>query len=280
MTPISKMTLGTVQLGLEYGIANKTGKPSAEKAFEILDIAAAGGVNTFDTANIYGDSEELLGACGEIERQIRTQAELSLARLNIRRIPIYMIHIPGDRTQRIDPCVPGILRRMQAEGLIEKAGVSVYRPHEADEMLQYDVFEAIQIPMNIFDLRMVRSGALKRLSDAGRTVFVRSVFLQGLFFLTEDQLPDAFRAAAPSLRKLREIAEKTGVSIAQLALAFIRDMEGVTSLVLGSETPEQTAQNISLIKCPHLSGEANGLLEELSAGAPIEAIMEAITGRK
>jgi hypothetical protein len=35
---ISKLTLGTVQLGMEYGIANKSGKPDMKKAFKILLI--------------------------------------------------------------------------------------------------------------------------------------------------------------------------------------------------------------------------------------------------
>lgn len=69
---ISAMTLGTVQLGMEYGIANKSGMPSAQKAFEILDTAIEGGINSFDTSNGYGESEEVLGkyftrqdSCGE-----------------------------------------------------------------------------------------------------------------------------------------------------------------------------------------------------------------------
>jgi aryl-alcohol dehydrogenase-like predicted oxidoreductase len=45
---ISGMTLGTVQLGMDYGISNASGKPSQQKAFQILDTAIDGGVNSFD----------------------------------------------------------------------------------------------------------------------------------------------------------------------------------------------------------------------------------------
>ncbi len=58
---ISKITLGTVQLGLEYSIANKTGKPSLENAFKILDAATNGGISSFETSAEYGDSEEVPG---------------------------------------------------------------------------------------------------------------------------------------------------------------------------------------------------------------------------
>ena len=39
MMEISEITLGTVQLGKDYGIANKTGKPTREAANEILKVA-------------------------------------------------------------------------------------------------------------------------------------------------------------------------------------------------------------------------------------------------
>ena len=55
------LSLGTVQLGLNYGISNTGGKPSLETAFNILDGAMKNGINTLDTAAGYGDSEEVIG---------------------------------------------------------------------------------------------------------------------------------------------------------------------------------------------------------------------------
>ena len=51
---ISHLILGTVQFGLNYGIANKTGKPSKEQVEEILLNAFDSGINALDTANAYG----------------------------------------------------------------------------------------------------------------------------------------------------------------------------------------------------------------------------------
>ena len=58
---ISAMSLGTVQLGMNYGIANNAGKPSEETAFAILRTALEKGVTSLDTARGYGDSEEVIG---------------------------------------------------------------------------------------------------------------------------------------------------------------------------------------------------------------------------
>nr|MBQ4319696.1 aldo/keto reductase [Clostridia bacterium] len=58
---LSAMTLGTVQLGMDYGIGGKIEKPDKDYAFAILDRAIESGVNILDTANNYGDSERVIG---------------------------------------------------------------------------------------------------------------------------------------------------------------------------------------------------------------------------
>lgn len=58
---MSVFTLGTVQLGMDYGLGEHTQKPPKEAAFALLDRAAACGVNALDTANNYGDSERTIG---------------------------------------------------------------------------------------------------------------------------------------------------------------------------------------------------------------------------
>ena len=56
-----KLGLGTVQLGLPYGVANKKGKPDREAAMEILKTACQNGMDSFDTAAGYGESEAIIG---------------------------------------------------------------------------------------------------------------------------------------------------------------------------------------------------------------------------
>ena len=60
-TTCAPFVLGTVQLGLPYGIANVAGKPDREQAFAILSAAVTAGVSTLDTAHAYGTSEDVIG---------------------------------------------------------------------------------------------------------------------------------------------------------------------------------------------------------------------------
>ena len=57
----SKLALGTVQLGMDYGITNLAGQPSVETANDVIQAALKAGVTTIDTSIAYGSSEELIG---------------------------------------------------------------------------------------------------------------------------------------------------------------------------------------------------------------------------
>ena len=56
----SKLVLGTVQFGCQYGI-NSAGKPDTRMVSEILDEAHKGGIVLLDTSAAYGNAEEVLG---------------------------------------------------------------------------------------------------------------------------------------------------------------------------------------------------------------------------
>ncbi len=295
---LSRLTLGTVQLGLNYGIANQNGQPDAGAAYAILQTAADLGVTVFDTALHYGNSEAVLGSwlaarpagqpeptmvtkfkltCADdadertVEQDVRTQLETSLSRLGLRQVPLYLLHNSQD-LRRQEANLVRVLGRLTREGLIGAAGVSIYGPDDVDKILSHDVFQAIQAPMNLFDTRLVRSGALGRLAAAGLAVFIRSVYLQGLFFMPAEKLPPALSAAAELLAGLRRLAETEGLSIAQLAISYVRDMPGVTSLVVGAERADQIAETAVLLAGPPLSERAAAAVADSFADVPEQII--------
>ena len=57
----SRLVLGTAQLGMHYGIANKTGQPDMLAVKSMITGAWEGGVREFDTGQAYGESESVLG---------------------------------------------------------------------------------------------------------------------------------------------------------------------------------------------------------------------------
>jgi aryl-alcohol dehydrogenase-like predicted oxidoreductase len=275
---ISKITLGTVQLGMNYGINNANGKPSEELANEILKTAIDGGITAFDTSSDYGTSEKVVGdyfkakqnkplivtkfgvgnwekhlSEKEIEQIIRTQVENSLLRLGYNKLPLLLSHNEKD-LEKYQSTIIRVLKKLQSENLIEKAGASINHFSFVDKIIDAEIFEAIQLPLNMMDVKNANGNEIKKLADKKVAVFVRSVFLQGLFFKDPDTLiGGVLENAKEPLKKIRKIAEEENMSIAGLAISYVRDLNGVTSLVMGAEKPEQVKENVELINVRKIS---------------------------
>ena len=298
------MVLGTVQLGMNYGIANTSGKPDEEKSFSILRTALEGGVNTLDTARAYGDSEEVIGrflktwkgpmpnivtkipklqgeSPRELEKFVVTCVEESLQRLGVSKLSAVMLHGAKDPSIHGKACA-NAMEKLLTLGYTNRVGVSVYTAEDIQEMLPYDVFSVTQVPMSIFDQRLLTDGSVAALQSAGYTVYVRSVFLQGLFFLDPDTITDPIlvEQAVPYIRKLRQIAAQHNMTVAQLAIAFMRDQPGVSGLVLGADTPAQVTDSLSSFHTPPLSPETLALLEKEFSTVDIPEIMKVLSKPK
>ena len=287
---VSAVTLGTAQLGMNYGIANREGKPDRLKSFAILAAALKKGINSFDTARSYGDSEKILGdffsavpghdkdlfittklssglgpgsAAAEVEAALVKSMEASLSALKLPGADCILMHNANDL--RIHGrIVTDTLRNIIARGWADMAGISVYNPEETELLLEDDIFRVIQLPMNVLDQRFLVSGALDRLRKRGIHVFVRSIFFQGLLLMDSETItdPDLKRYAVPRLRVLKRLSDKAGMSAAQFALTFIRDIPGIDSLVLGMENPQQAAENLALYEAPPLDDSLRHEAEE------------------
>ena len=228
------IVLGTAQLGMSYGIANTTGRPSEEQALTLLQSAAAAGLRTFDTAWGYGDSETLLGRLlpriyrpdtvrlitkfslqnldgspANAADRLRRDLEATLTRLGVPRLEALLLHREGDL-----PAFSGALAPVFADflrqGLVGRLGVSVYSPARCLEALASPLVGAIELPANILDRRFEREGVFELARRKGVALYLRSVFLQGLLVMPLAALPSRMAQAAPYLERLRRFA---GISI-------------------------------------------------------------------
>lgn len=265
---ISKYTLGTAQLGLNYGIANTRGLLSDKEALDLLDFAWENNIRCFDTAPAYGESEKRLGLffrskniinnsdtfCVvtkvasqteglekfELFSSIKQSIERSRDLLGLNEIPICLLHKTKDMYN--DHFIDS-LEKIRDEMLIKSFGVSVYNPKEVEDFISIDRFEVIQIPINLFDQRLIHSGLLNKLKHKNKIIFARSVFLQGLFFLDPNNLPSYLSSAKPYLQKLGEIATEYQMSINELAIRFLSSLNQISSIILGMENRTQIQEN-------------------------------------
>ena len=266
---MSVFSLGTVQLGMNYGIAGKTEKPTEEYAHEILDCAIKVGVNNIDTANNYGDSETVIGTWLKtvptekrpiiitktgpydhsspeaLRADIYDQTEKCLEKLGVDTIDILMVHAFEHYAPHPE-IVKECFEDLKARGVIKLTAISVYSSDDY-ELIANIGFDAVQIPLNIFDWRKIEDGGIQKLADAGMMIFVRSVFLQGMVFLTPETLEPRLSFAAPYLKRFHELAKEFDLAPDVLAASFVLSVPGITSIVLGCQTPEQIVSNAALI---------------------------------
>jgi spore coat polysaccharide biosynthesis protein SpsF len=294
---ISRVTLGTAQLGMPYGIANRQGCPGDEEARAMLCTAIEHGIGQLDTARGYGASEARIGRLvppGDAQRlavitklsslpelgpeagptEIRDAVDASVFRscreLRQHRLPTLLLHRWAHRHQWRGLAWER-LRTLQAQGVIGELGASVASPEEAVEACADPAVKHLQIPFNLLDRRW-RGGtfqdALARRPDL--TLYARSALLQGLLLLPADRWPavpgvDAGAITATLDRLVTELGRAGRVD---LCLGYVLGQDWVDSVVLGAESRDQILDNVALCNRPPLDPAQCARVESCLPAAP------------
>ncbi len=276
-----RFVLGTAQFGMDYGIANTTGQPVYNTARSIVQEAWESGICEFDTAQAYGQSERVLGKIFKdlgIADEVRVitkfapdidhsdsaasnnALEISLNNLGVEPLYSLMLH----REDMLDMWGKGLERNLKdivCSGRVEYIGVSVYSPERAVQALNTEGISMVQLPANILDRRFERAGVFEHADDAGKTIYIRSIFLQGLLLIPPDALPEYMRFAVPILSRLTSLAHDSALSIMELCIGYIKNAFPNAMLVFGVETMAQVRENLKFwnVAWP------NGLTQKIQA---------------
>ena len=252
-----KLILGTVQFGLNYGISNSNGVPNDAELKSILAKAKSSEINMLDTANAYGNAEERLGLWADdqfkivtkfsnvtSEKQLEIQLENSLEKLNTAKIYGYLAHNADLLIE--NPKLWTFLQKAKANNKIQKVGYSLYHPEQLQQLLTLGCLpDLVQLPYSILDRKFETD--LTVLKELGVEIHVRSVFLQGLYFMRLEQLPSKLQSLKPALALLKTYCDREQVSVAQLALNFVVANPQIDKVVVGVETAEQLRTNLDMI---------------------------------
>ncbi len=265
----SRLLLGTVQFGLNYGIANTQGKPSFDRVKAILKTALDNGITSLDTAAAYGDSEEVLGKalaelgiadrmtvvskvpplppnCDALEF-ITNSVTNSLKHLRLPVLPLVLFH------NELDWCRHEELSSLIAKGMIKAAGVSL---DSLECAATADESPFVQLPCNVFDHRF--DDKIKNHSTG--QIFIRSVYLQGLAVMPKEKIP------FPELLAYREKLESFGMPMQELCMRYLLSFPGGVSVLTGVDTPEQLQENCRMAALGPLPAD---LLKQVSETVPL-----------
>lgn len=292
----SKLMLGTVQFGLNYGIANECGKPSYETVREIIKAAYEGGVTSLDTAAGYGESEAVLGRAldelqlldkvqiiskvppvpqndptlATVEKYITESVENSLKSLRQERLSVCLFHREDD-IRYID-----VLRKMEQRGLIAAAGVSLDTNKYCGEVLSAKI-KYVQLPYNLMDKRFDSFFPVAQQQNIA--IFSRSVYLQGLLLMPEEKIGTALQKIIPVRRKIEKLAIEADMELSELCMRFVLSNPAVTSVLTGVDNIGQLRQNLELFAKGALPSE---LYQKVQTAIPEleEAIIRPVLWKK
>ena len=287
---LSRLALGTVQFGLPYGVANRSGQPSYEVVRDILACAIEGGVTVLDTAAGYGESEAVLGRAladlgfaekvtvvtkiaalapdlspARADALVEASVNNSLRQLHLDRLDLCLFHREQDFSYA-DSFI-----KLRERGLVRRIGSSTTTPKGTREIVASGLAEAVQFPASVLDRRFLPSGAEAR--ACGMAVFARSVYLQGLLLLDDATTPEDLRGVAPARRRLAELARHAGMPIAELALRFALGWQEIDAVLVGVDSVAQMRENLALFAKGPLPPD---LASEVEAAVPLlpDAILD------
>lgn len=252
-----KIALGTVQFGMQYGVANSGDRVCVDEVQRILDFARSSGIDTLDTAAAYGESEKVLGRVGaggfkvvsklpprefhndSAANWVAACVENSLANLGENSLYGFLLHRPLELLDRGGEKIYEALDRLKNQGLIKKIGASIYGPKDLEKLAPYYNFDLIQAPMNLLDRRMIESGWLRRLKQAGTEIHIRSAFLQGLLLMPAENRPAYFDRWAGLFEIFDAWRCSEELTSLQACLGFMNQQPDVDKIVVGVDSAEQ-----------------------------------------
>ena len=269
MSNLSKIVLGTVQFGIDYGISNRIGKTHSLEVEKILQYASKQGINILDTASSYGNAENLIADYianedknswnvitktphfkgniidGKQVNKLSESVEFLQKKIGKESIYGLLIHNCDDLFLPGADNLMNTLERLKKEGVVKKIGVSVYNGEQIDHILNNYSIDIIQLPFNILDQRLMKGGYLTKLKEFGIEVHARSIFLQGLLLMPLNNIHSWFDPILGALEDFHLAAKKMNLTALQLALAFVQSSDGIDRLVVGVNTLEQLREIVN-----------------------------------
>src|SRR6185312_5072823 len=273
---VPQIALGTVELGLPYGLGvdGEAKQPTFEQAERLVHAALDKGIRFIDTARAYGDSEEVLGRClasrradlvlttkvGPLPLEGRSDAELataiaasveqSLRLLRTDHVDWLMLHSATlTHIQQLERFLEPI-GKLRQQVKIRAFGASIY-DDALHASLERPELDCLQVAASAID-RLVESVRAQRATD-GKDFVIRSVLLRGALSERYHALPASMQPLRNAIAKLDGLALEAGVSLTELAYRYAAEFDGL--MLVGTASTTELDQAISFIERGPLSAE-------------------------
>ena len=261
-----EICLGTAQFGLPYGITNTAGQVAEAEVRALLEMATSADLRFLDTAQAYGNAETVLGRTllpghgfrliSKLQSQTQPiftasdcvaweQAfESSLIRLKQQRLDALLLHSVRDLRKTGSHHLMEWLLSLRERGLVRRLGVSIYESSDLDRVPS-ELLDLVQLPLSLYDQRLLCDGTINRLRAQGCAVHARSLFLQGLLVSPNASWPSWVTPTdREHHRRLEKLAANRGYTLIDCALGFACAQEDLEAVVLGVCSRRELEQSL------------------------------------
>ena len=258
---LNKISIGSAQFGMKYGINNKLGKPSLAEIKKILNFAEKLGIRNIDTAVSYGKSEEVLGKAGVKNFKITSKlpfiasnkknyiqkiVKKSLMKLKKRYLENLLIHNSKNLNVNTGKILSE-MRKLKKKGMVKQIGASITNLKDLVPFLKNHEVDIIQVPYNILDRRIEKNEIKNILLKKNIKVQIRSIFLQGLLFKKFKNLDSNFQNMLIKNKKIKKFLNSAkSIKITKM-LNLPYNYKNCENIIIGIERLKQLEQ-ISKIK--------------------------------
>ncbi|MDO6439399.1 aldo/keto reductase [Cyclobacterium sp. 1_MG-2023] len=283
---VSQIAFGGVEIGLPYGPGVHSEKDMLQEneAIALLLQALDKGVNFFDTARMYGKSEELIGKAFRQRREevvictkcqhlkntsgdlpddktlvqiIRSSLEESLVALRMDYVDVLMLH-QADLSILKNEAVCRTFEDLKKEGLTKSIGASTYSVEESETAINSGLWEVIQLPFNLLDQRQAEIFDLG--AEKGVGMVVRSVLMRGMLSERGKNLKPPLAAIEHHISQYASLAAEEGMTLPEYATRYVLDQDKVSSVLVGIDKPVYLEKALETADLPTLN-------QKLLAGA-------------
>lgn len=289
MTVADRLVLGTVALGLPYGVAvNSAARtlPESDGVSQLIGQAITAGIPAFDTAPSYGMAEQRLGqflpreggqvwtklsnlaADANLAQAAEQSLSLSLARLGRSRVDCLQWHNWQAELGQ-SAAFLSLWSRLREDPRVIRLGASTYGVTDALVAVRSGLFDQIQIEWNLLNQGVLDTIA-EEADERGVRLALRSVFLQGVLTDKGRTLPPSLEGLSAPRTRAANLAKRLGLSLNALALRAALDHPAQPRVLVGPDRPQQLDEILSHAALPPLPVAALRELSELDlAGDPV-----------
>lgn len=269
---VSEIAFGGVEIGMPYGIGvnSKEDMLSKDKAVALLHEALDKGINFFDTARMYGESEAIMGeafydrrdkivlatkcrhfkdAAGNIpapnvlKNTIEASLEESLGYLKTDYVDVFMLHQADVEILENDD-IKEVFTKLKASGKVRAIGASTYSAEETRLAIEKG-WEVIQLPFNLMDQQQAAN--FNYAAEQGTAIVVRSVLMKGLLSDKGRDLHPELKNVEGHIKKYHALLTNEIAEISTLATKFALSFDQVSSVLVGIDRSEYLDKAIASV---------------------------------